>query len=263
MPPLPSDGMAAETTVDAFLGGALQIEQPARGYRAGIDAVLLAASVDVGKDDAGRKRCLDLGAGVGVVGLALATRCPSTDVTLLEREPPLAEMAGRNIARNGLAGRVDVVEGDVAGAGDCGLPEAAFDHVLANPPYYDVGAHRASPRDLKAASHGMPTDGLDAWLRFAARMARAGGHLTLIHRTESLIDVLRACTGRFGGIRVVPLCPRRGMPASRVIVQGRKGSRAPLQLGPELVLHGDDHRFEPAIDQVLRSPKALDFQGAT
>jgi tRNA1Val (adenine37-N6)-methyltransferase len=34
-----------ETTFDAFLGGRITLEQPTKGYRAGVDPVLLAASV--------------------------------------------------------------------------------------------------------------------------------------------------------------------------------------------------------------------------
>ena len=69
---------------DAFLGGALRILQPQEGYRAGLDAVLLAAAAPV---RASRKdRVLDVGAGVGVVGLAVAQRMHRAHVTLVERD---------------------------------------------------------------------------------------------------------------------------------------------------------------------------------
>ena len=95
-----------EVTEDAFLGGRLTIAQPAKGYRAGIDAVVLAASVPWPREQA-TFTVLDVGAGVGTVGLCVARRCLNAQVTLLERERELAAIARANIERNGLAlGRV-------------------------------------------------------------------------------------------------------------------------------------------------------------
>ena len=88
-------GARAGSTDDAFLGGDVRILQPKDGYRAGIDAVLLAAAAPI---KAGRKeRVLDVGAGVGVVGLAVAHRAPRADVTLVERESLLADLARRRL----------------------------------------------------------------------------------------------------------------------------------------------------------------------
>ena len=102
-----------ETTVDAFLGGRIMVRQPRNGYRAGIDAVFLAAAAPC---VAGTPcRVLDIGAGVGTVGLCVAARCPEANVMLLEREPDLATLARGNIADNKLAARVRAIE---AGIGD-------------------------------------------------------------------------------------------------------------------------------------------------
>ncbi|MEO0916318.1 MAG: methyltransferase, partial [Pseudomonadota bacterium] len=58
------------TTDNAFLGGRLQVLQPAVGYRAGADPVLLAAAVDAGPGHS----VLDVGCGVGTALLCLGTR---------------------------------------------------------------------------------------------------------------------------------------------------------------------------------------------
>ena len=104
-----SDPADPSLTEDAFLGGALRILQPKDGYRAGIDAVLLAGSAPV---EAGRRgRVLDVGAGVGVVGLAVARRIADAEVVLVERDARLAALARANIERNGLSERVRLIEG--------------------------------------------------------------------------------------------------------------------------------------------------------
>ncbi len=253
-------------TSDAFLGGALEVLQPSRGYRAGLDAVLLAAAC--GAEIGDQARVLDAGAGVGVAGLCVARRVSDAHVTLVEREPELAALARQNAARNGLDARIRVVELDVAegGAGinraretDTGICAGAFSHVIANPPYFTEGRGTRSPADLKAASHEMADGALDQWCRFLATAAASNGLVTVIHRADALDALLHGLGRRFGGLRVLPLYPRAGAEAHRVIVQGRKGSRAPLRLLPGIELHCDGNGFVPAIDAVLRHGAALDW----
>lgn len=241
---------ADDVTDDAFLGGRLAILQPSRGYRAGVDAVLLAAACQA---DAG-VRVLDAGAGVGVVGLCVARRCPTASVTLLEREPVYAHLARENVARNGLLARVTVVEADVTDP--AGL-SGEFAHVLANPPYQATGQGRRPPDDLKAAAHEMPAGALDAWARAFARLAAPGGTVTVIHRAEALADLLSVLDGRFGELLVRPIHPRAEAPAVRVLVRGVKGSRGRLSIAPPLVLHDRDGAFLPDVAAVLREGAPL------
>jgi tRNA1(Val) A37 N6-methylase TrmN6 len=253
--------VAADTSEDAFLGGALRILQPASGYRAGLDAVLLAAAAPLRSGDS--ERVLDLGAGVGVVGLAVAQRVATTQVTMLEREASQAELCRSNIVRNGLTARARVLVADVSRplGEQPGLAALAdsFHHVLANPPYQRQGTGTVSRLPGKAAAQAMPPGGLGDWLRLMAAMARPGGSATMIHRADCLDQLLLAFSARFGRLLVFPLFPRHGATAHRVLVQGIKGSRGPLQIRPGLVLHGTGHGFRPEVDAILREGAALDL----
>lgn len=256
------DGRSTEAVSDdAFLGGALRILQPTAGYRAGLDGVLLAAAVEAAPGE----QVLDVGSGVGVVGLAVARRLPDIRVAMIERNPMLAGLARRNIERNGLADRVQVFEADVCHpleqSPNLGPAAEAFHYVLANPPHLVEGHGTASDNPLKAAANAMPAGALDRWVRFMAAMARPGGTAILIHRAEALPQVLAALEGRFGGAVVLPIHPRDGEPASRVLVRAVKGSRAPLELRPGLVLHNADHSFRPQIEAILRHGEALPLRG--
>jgi tRNA1(Val) A37 N6-methylase TrmN6 len=261
-------------TDDAFLGDALAIYQPAEGYRAGLDAVLMAAAC--GATVGQHARVLDVGAGVGVAGLCVARRVSDAHVTLVEREPALADLARRNIDRNGLQDRARVVELDVAAGGavvhrarvearaevppdGARVLPGAFTHVIANPPYFAHGHGTAPSARLKAASHQMAGGDLDAWFRFIATAASRDGVATMIHRAEALGVLIDGIGQRFGALRVLPLYPRAGDAAHRVIVQGRKGSRAPLTLLPGVALHGEGHAFIERIDAVLRGGAALEW----
>lgn len=249
-------GGRLDVTEDAFLGDRLAVLQPKAGYRAGTDAVLLAASI-AGED--GRQfSVLDVGAGVGVVGLCVAARLPACRVVLAEKNCDLAGLARDNVNRNGLGDRVEVVQTDVlAPAASSPLQPETFDHVVSNPPFYGGDAIRASANPLKADAHVMPDGGLERWLRFMARMTRPGGQASMIHVAERLDDVMAAFRGRFGGLVVQPLHSRAGAAANRVIVRGTKGSRRPLQLLAGIVLHGSDNGFRRDIDAVLRGPRGL------
>ena len=252
-----ADAPTNSVTDDAFLGGALDILQPKTGYRAGLDGIMLAATVTAGDGDA----VLDVGAGVGVVGLAVARRLAHARVSMVERNPRLAELARRNIERNNLADRVRLIETDIARPSSefaaLGLAAETFDHVLANPPFHIEGRGTAASDPVKAGANAMPEGDLDRWVRFMAGMARAGGTATIIHRADALQAILQALAGRFGGAVVLPIHPREGEPASRVLVQAIKGSRAALELRPGLVLHNTDHSFRPDVEAILRHGAAL------
>jgi tRNA1(Val) A37 N6-methylase TrmN6 len=247
-------------TVDAFLGGRVTVAQPARGYRAGLDAILLAATVVVDSDASATM--LDLGAGVGTVGLCVATRNAAIEVTLLEVQPELVALAAENIRRNHLEQRVRVITADVHDSPEqlsaLGVSPDRFDHVICNPPFDIEGHGRSPPNALKARSHVMPVGELEHWGRVLARYCRASGTVTMIHRADALGAVLAALDGRFGGLRVLPVLSRVGEPATRIIVCGTKGSRAPLSLQSGLVLHtADGHGFTDQVQAILREGAAL------
>ncbi len=255
----PQPSAAVEQTDDAFLDGRLQVLQPRKGYRAGIDGVLLAAAV---QPEPGA-RVLDVGAGVGIVGLCLARRLPQVRITMVERDPGLAGLARQNVDRNGFGDRARIILADVTRPlADC--PELAgaagtCDHVLAYPPFLVEGRGTAAGDGVKAQANAMPEGALDQWVRLMATMARPDGHIGLIHRADALPEVLDALAGRFGGAAILPLHPRPGASASRILVRAVKGSRAPLQLLPGLALHGTGNDFRPEIAAVLRDGAPLQW----
>jgi len=258
--PSTSETAPDDTTLDAFLGGRVHILQPRQSFRSGIDAVLLAAALPAGTS---RARVLDAGSGVGVVGICAAVRVPDVQVVMIEREPRLASIARRNVYENGLVDRIDVVEMDLLQRGALSnmVGGRPFDHVLANPPYHIEGDGTQSADGIKARANAMAPGDLDRWVRVLAGGLAGGGKMTLIHRASALATLLSACDRHFGAAMVLPIHPRRGEPANRVIVQAVKGSRAPLTLLPGLVLHGAGHGFEPPVEGILRRGATLDMGG--
>ncbi|MCX5497497.1 methyltransferase [Kaistia dalseonensis] len=252
---------AEPTTIDAFLGGAVEAVQPAQGHhRSGLDAVLLAAGLGAGT----RGRVVDLGAGAGVAGMTLAARAPLASVVLAEREPSLAACADAALARAAnaaFAARVSVSIADILrdeARRSGGLLTGAFDHAIMNPPFHDGGSVRASPNDARARAHVLDESGLDGWFRAAAALVRPRGTLAVILPADRLGALLAACEGRFGGLALLPVHARPEEPALRVLARGVKGSRAPSRLLPGLVLHGaEGSAFLPGIASILRNGAAI------
>lgn len=238
----------AETiTEDAIMDGRVILRQPADGYRVAIDSVVLAAAVPA----AAGERVFEPGAGSGAAALCLARRVAGCHVTGIELQGALVRLAGENVRRNGLGGRVDIMQGDIAAP----LPPriaGGFDHVMVNPPYGREGAGNAPPDAGKAAAHVEAGAGLDDWIACALTRLRRKGSLTVIHRADRLDALMAALTGRVGEIVVFPLWPGAGKPARRVIVRARKGVATPLRLAPGLVLHGDDGGYSVEAEAILR-----------
>ncbi|MDO5369451.1 tRNA1(Val) (adenine(37)-N6)-methyltransferase [Paracoccus sp. (in: a-proteobacteria)] len=244
------------TRDDAFLGGRLVLRQPARGYRAGADAVMLAAACPA---QAGQ-RVLELGCGAGVALFCLGARVPGLDLTGLERQAELADLARHNAAATGIPARI--LGGDLARM-TAGLRAEAFHHVIANPPFFATGTPAAHDGRAQARHEDTP---LEAWIDAGLRRLVPGGRLTLIHRAEALDRILIALSGRAGAAFVLPIAARQGRDAGRVIVAACKGARGPLRLCPPFVLHEkpvherDAEDLTPAAQAVLRHGAAIDIK---
>lgn len=239
---------AAQVSEDRLLGGRVVLRQPAEGYRAAIDPVLLAAAVPSRPGE----RVLELGCGVGAAALCLAARVPGLDLTGLELQRELAELARANAAAN--ATRLRVLQGDVAAPPkDLG---SGYRRVLLNPPFHPPEA-TASPLDAKDLANREGATVLRVWLDLAVRRLRQGGTLTLIHRADRLAELLAAVPSGAGDLRLLPLWPQAGRPAHRVLMQATCGSRAALTLLPGLALHAADGGFTAEAEAVLRDAAAL------
>jgi tRNA1(Val) A37 N6-methylase TrmN6 len=247
-------------TEDSFLGGRLLLRQPEKGHRAGTDAILLAAAASA--EIAGL--ALDVGAGVGAAGLALAKLCPQITFGLVESDPFAAALARDNVKANRLAARGRVYEADVLNAEAlcaAGLAAGSAQLVITNPPFLDPARARLSEHAGKRAAHAMPQAGagpLTAWISACMALLEEGGHFLMIHRPEALTEILAAVSSQAGALTLLPVQPRAKKPAVRILIRARKGSRAPLAIAPVLVLNGE-RGFLPRTEAIHRGEAFIDW----
>jgi len=244
-------------TTDAFLGGRLSITQPRYGYRAGVDPVLLAASVPATPGQS----VLELGCGVGTAALCLAMRVPDLALAGLELQESYAELARKNASQNNVA--MEVLTGDLANMPPS-LKSRRFDHVIANPPYFDRSSGLPATDIGRETALGEETP-LTEWVRAAAKRTTPGGYVSFIHRADRLPDLLGAALHHLGSLELQPLIPRTGKPARLVILRGRKGGRAAFKLHDGWVLHtGHKHKedrenYTTSTSCILRDGADLNF----
>jgi len=251
------------TTSDSLFGGRLTLRQPVKGHRVGSDAVLLAAAAPAGMN------IVDVGAGVGAVGLALLQRAAGSRAALVEIDPDTAALAGENAAANGLAERARVVLADVTSARSRragGLEDGKADLVVTNPPFFDAEAVRASDEESRARAHVLaPRSGeagqspLEAWIIGSLALLSPGGRFVMIHRPEALAAILAAFGRRLGAVALLPVHPRAEAPAHRLLISGVKSARAPMSIQPGLTLHDSTGAFTPRAEALHRGEAVIEW----
>jgi tRNA1(Val) A37 N6-methylase TrmN6 len=244
-----------EFTEDAFLGGQLHLKQLKSGHRAGHDAVLLAAATPARAGE----RVADLGAGVGVAGLAVARRVAGIDLVLVEIDADLAGLARANAATNALQADVIVldVEADATAFAAAGLAPDSVDAVLMNPPFNDPARHRISPDTGRGIAHMATATTLAKWVHAARRILKSKGTLTLIWRADGIAEVLSALDHGFGSLQVLAVHGEARAPANRILVRAVKGGRAPTQIHPALMLNDASGLPNKRVQEVLAGKGSL------
>lgn len=245
-----------ETSEDAVLGGRLRLRQPLQGHRVGHDAILLAAATG----GRANELAVDLGAGVGAAGLALAARIAGLKVALVEIDAALVRLAADNARLNRLDDRMRAIACDAEDTGAlaaAGLTAASADRVLMNPPFHDALRHNSSPDARRRLAHASEPGMLARWIASAAFLLKPGGVLTLIWRADEVDDVLGVLAREFGAISVLPVQPREGAAAIRVLVRAVRGGSGAPAYRPAFILNDAEGRPTAAAEAVLRGGQKL------
>jgi tRNA1(Val) A37 N6-methylase TrmN6 len=241
--------MESASTENALLGGRVRLLQPSRGYRVAVDAVLLAAAIDATAEE----RVLDLGAGVGAVGLCLAARVPGCVVIGVELQPLLASLAARNAVLNATENRMRTIVHDIAQP----LPPdlAGFDQVATNPPYLAAAVADPSPDPSKALATVESSADLARWLAVAVGALKPTGALTIIHRRDRLEEIARHLVGLGWG----DITEKHLPPAARVLLRARRADVPVRRESAPLVLHRREGGYTDEAEAVLRHGRPLFF----
>ena len=228
---------------ETFFRGRLTVRQPRDGYRFSIDAVLLAGFVAC-KDG---QTILDLGTGCGIIPLILASRYPGLKLFGVEIQTDLARIAAANVRENKLDNRVHILHQDVKALKIKQIPDLVH-HVVCNPPYRRMHSGRVNPNRERAGARHEIFAQLADFVAAAARMLELSGRLTCVYPAPRLVDMTDHM--RRAGLepkRLRMVHSRAGEAARLVLVSGTKGGRPGLEVGPPLVIYGENGQYSEEV----------------
>lgn len=229
----------------------VRLLQPADGFRTSLDSVMLAAACPAQRGET----LLDLGCGVGGAGFCVLARVPGTCFTGVDIQADHIDLAVQNIALNNMKERAKFFAGDIRS-----FTVKEFNHVICNPPYLDAGTHTPSPSTPKATAlyHADEDISVKDWVDAGFRNLKNGGSFTIIHRADHTDKIIQSFGKKFGAIEIIPLWPRTGETAKRVIIRALKNRKTPAKIHAGLVLHNIDGSYTEAADKILRGGDAID-----
>lgn len=197
---------------------------------------------------------LDLGCGVGGAGFCVLMRVADTKLTGIEIQQDHVDLAQKNIGLNNMNGRAEFICANIKD-----YKGAWVDHVICNPPYLDAGTHTPSPSKTKATALYHDDENLSVrdWIDCGFLHLKAGGSFTIIHRADQTDKIIQGMGKRFGAIEIIPLWPRAGEIAKRVIIRALKERKTPVQLHAGIVLHETDGSYTAQADAILRDMQPL------
>lgn len=214
------------------LGCGVRVIQDPSGFCYGTDAVMLARFVSAAPGN----KLIDFCTGTAIVPLLLSMRTPCTDMTGLEIQESVADMAKRSVELNDLGGRIRIINGDLR---DCRTLFAAecADIVTCNPPYMKCNSGKQNACDSKTIARHEVCCTLEDVVKSAAYLLKTGGRFYLVHRPERLADAVGLMKQyRLEPKRMQLVHSRLEAAPSLVLLEGQKGRRSGLRvLEPALV----------------------------
>jgi tRNA1(Val) A37 N6-methylase TrmN6 len=235
----------SENNIITVLNGAVKLRQIEGALRTSSDAVLLAAACPAKSGE----HILDLGCGIGTAGLCALHRINNTRLTGIDIQSDHVETAAQNAALNNNADRCEFIAGDIKT-----FDQTGFDHIICNPPYEGAGKHLPSPHDKNARARGFQDEETDLthWIKCAFNSVKSGGSLTIVHKADQVQAIVQALGKSFGATEIIPLWPKAGVPAKRVIIRTIKHRKSPATILPGLILHNDDGSYTTEAQNILR-----------
>ncbi len=249
-------------TDDDFFDGEIKLRQPKKGYRAGSDALLLAAALPLMDG-----KMLEAGAGVAAPSICYLSRVKNAgmkpNITAVEMFGEIAEFARHNVNYTGFETQINILNLDIFGSAaeqlQQGLGLDSFDHIFSNPPFFNADNNRVSVNDYKAIAHTIKHDDLRRWLIFMVRLLKNKAEMTLIYPMEDLYKVLKILDSRIGDVRIRPIFSKQDSPATRFLLCGRKGSKSPLKMLPPIILRNHDGSVTDFADRIFRHGQGIEM----
>lgn len=233
-----------ELTEDTILNGKISLLQPKIGYRVAIDPIILSSFTNAKPNQS----VLDVGCGVGTISLILKKKNSSAEIFAIDIDETICEICKQNSIKNSL--EINVVNVGIENiSSNPLLKNKLFDHVVTNPPFFELKSSRISNEKRFA---NFETILLEDWISHCLKKVKNKGTFSIIHSSHRIDDILRALGGKVGNIEITPIYSTEKSNAIRIIVTCIKSSRAHTKISGGLLLHEKDGKYTDQISEILR-----------
>ena len=170
-------------------------------------------------------------------------------ITGIEIQQTLANLSNLSSKENNFNEFLEYINCDIKNKPK-NIENCSFNHVITNPPYSlnDM----PSPNESKALAHNHNDFSLSLWIKFCIKMLHPKGYFYMINRAEAIDEILANIYGKLGDIKIIPIYSKEGQKAKRVIVIGKKDSKAATTILPELIVHSNDSEYSEKAQKLLR-----------
>ena len=235
----------SDETVDDLQNG-YRIIQKKHSFRYGVDAVLLADFADIKHSHS----VIDLGTGSGVIPILIYARRKPAEITAVEIQKDMADMAERSIKLNGLEKNIKVLCMDLKNSPVL-LGKAGYDCVVTNPPYVKKECGINNPSETKAIARFEIKCSLEEVLITARELLKPGGKLFMVHRTDRLADIIYEMRDK--GIepkRIRFVHPSIGKRPNLLLIEGARGGNKELKFMAPLYIHDENGEYTEEIHRI-------------
>jgi tRNA1Val (adenine37-N6)-methyltransferase len=234
-----------DETIDTICG-VLEVIQAKRGYRFGVESLLLPGFVKTGASE-----LVDLGCGSGIIPLVMVRFYGIEKAWGVEIQAGLADRARRSVELNQMADRIEIVEADLKALEGI-LPAGKFDLVVSNPPYRPAETGQVSREEEKALSkHEIACSASDV-VAAAARLLRPRGKLCLVFSSERLSELMALLRGHgLQPSRLRMVHGRVELPSKNCLVEAIRGGKGTMATEPPLIVYDKSGEYTEEVKEML------------
>lgn len=224
----------------------LKIIQNKDGFCFGIDSILLS---DFAKNIKKEARVLDLGTGTGIIATLLCGKTELSEITGIEVQEEVYEMAKRSIQLNHLEDKFKMIQDNILNLNNY-FEKNTFDVIVTNPPYKkkETGVQNEDTRKL-ISRHEIEAN-LEDFIKISKDMLKDKGEFYIVYRPERLVDLLTL-------MRKYKIEPKKirfvysnvNAVSKLVLVKGVKNAKPFLKLEPNLYIYDENGNYT---DEILR-----------
>lgn len=225
----------------------LKIIQNKEWFCFGIDSIILTGFARQSK--AG-KRILDLGTGTGIISLLLSAKIENSQITAIEVQKEVAEMARRSVELNKLEESIEIINDDIKNISEK-IGQGKFDIVITNPPYKKKESGILNKNNIKMISRHETTASLEDFIRVASEQLKDHGDFYMINRPERISDIfeyLRKYRLEPKEIRFVQ--PSAEKAPNEVLVKAVKNGGKFLKVREPLIIYDNNGKYSKEILQI-------------